>query len=178
MNSSLLVKWYFETPIQDLYIAVLFAFTKYLNTITTALQQFDTIWLCRSAHHRHVTQERVSCICCVSSNQASRRHCEKLIFVDGVLCTLPWAGWVGSLLESPVCAHIEGDNYQTRSRQQRHKSRIDFLTAGRLQGMVPLPALPAHPAHPDHFSSLLRGRDVLFHNKTRNWLLSAPVNWT
>lgn len=70
---------------------------------------------------------------------------------------------------------LRGDNYQTHSRQQWHKSRFDFLTAGRLQGMVPL---PAHPAHPDHFSSLPRGRDVLFHNKTWNWLLSAPVNWT
>ncbi|CAB1453761.1 unnamed protein product [Pleuronectes platessa] len=50
---------------------------------------------------------------------------------------------------SPSIRHLRstrGDNYQTRSRQQRHKSRFDFLTAGRLQGMV---LLPDHPARPD-----------------------------
>lgn len=114
-------------------------------------------------------------ICWFSPNLASWRHCEKLIFVDGVLCTLPWTGWLGSLLESRVCLHIEADNYQTRSRQQRHKSCIDFLTAGRLQGMVPL---PAHPAHPDPLLITPERQDDLFHNKMRNWLLSAPVNWT
>lgn len=40
------------------------------------------------------TRERASSICCVSPNQASLWHCEKLIFVDGVLCTLPWASGV------------------------------------------------------------------------------------
>lgn len=104
------------------------------------------------------------CLFAVSLDQASLWCCEKLIFGDGGLCALPRAAELGSLLESPVCAHIEGvDNYQTRSPQQRHKSRFDFLSAGRLQGTVPF---PANPAHPEHFSSLLRGRDVLFHNKT------------
>lgn len=99
-----------------------------------------------SAHHRHVTQERVSCICDVSLNQASPQHCEKLIFVDGVLCTLPWAGWAGIAPGEAWSVLVRrGDNYQTRSRQQRHKSRFDFLTAGRLRRMVPLSDRPAHP---------------------------------
>lgn len=148
---------------------------------------WERAWPCRSAHHRPVARDGVSCVRSVSANQASPRRREELIFVDGVLCTLPWAGRFGVSPGKPgLCSRWgpvgggrrrgrEGDNYQTRSRLQWHKSRFDFLTAGRLRGTVPL---GAHPAHPDHFSSLLRGRDVLFHNKTWNWLLSAPVNWT
>lgn len=80
---------------------------------------------------------------------------------------------LGFLLESPVCVHIEADNYQTRSRQQQHKSCIDFLTAGRLQGMVPL---PAHPAHSDLFSSLPRGRTTC--SITRRETDFFQLQWT
>lgn len=87
-------------------------------------------------------------------DQTSLWRCEKLILADGVLFALPRAAERGPLLGSPVWAHIEGvDNYQTCSRQQRHKSRFDFLTAGRLQGTVPFPAQA--PAHAEYFSSLL-----------------------
>lgn len=56
-----------------------------------------------------VAHERVSCICCVSPNQASLQRCEKLIFVDGVLCTLPWAGWVGISPGKPgLCSYWGG----------------------------------------------------------------------
>lgn len=48
------------------------------------------------------------CLFTVSLDQASLWRCEKLIFGEGALCALPRAAELGSLLESPVCARIEG----------------------------------------------------------------------
>lgn len=45
--------------------------------------------------------------------------------LDGVLCALPWAAVLGSLLESLGRAHIEGvDNYQTRSDSSDTKAAL------------------------------------------------------
>lgn len=56
---------------------------------------WERAWPCRSAHHRPVARDRVSCVSSVSANQASPRRRKELIVVDGVLCTLPWAGRFG-----------------------------------------------------------------------------------
>lgn len=111
-----------------------------------------------------------------SLNQASLWRFEKFRIVDGVLCALPQAAALGCFVESLGCAHIEGvDNYQTRSDSSDTKTALTSSLLVASKGRSPF---PAHSAHPEHFSSLLRGRDVLFHNKTWNWLLSALVNWT
>lgn len=55
------------------------------------LQQSDCeSLLITSTSHKSEGFEYVLCL----PNQASLWHCEKLIFVDGVLCTLPWASGV------------------------------------------------------------------------------------
>jgi len=126
---------------------------------------------CNPAHH--LTWERSLCMSCVFPNQASWWLCEKLIFVDGVLCTLPWASWVGiSLEKSSLCSYRGGIITKHTANSSDTKAALTssllVVSRGWSHSLLTLLTQTIAP----------ETEDDLFHNKTRNWLLSAPVNWT
>ncbi len=89
-------------------------------------------------------------------------------------CCAPLSTRLARRSKSPTNSR---DNYQTCSRRTRY-TMAHWLPHcwSPLWSATARPSL--HASHPRHRSPGTGGKDILFHNKTRCWLLSAPANWT